>query len=54
MLDKLFCNVGEKIKAFAKGSFIIEAIASVIWGISVLVAGGLGSELGLLIIISGP
>jgi hypothetical protein len=53
--QKMFDNVGSKIKVFAAVSFIMEAIAAVITGIAFLASWGFDDAWwGLLIMILGP
>ena len=37
MIDSFYTNIGGKIKALAKGTFIIEAIASIVIGIAMAI-----------------
>lgn len=54
--NALYDNIGGKIKALAKAIFIIESIASVIFGLSLIPMEdeGLWWLLGIIIIICGP
>ena len=52
MLDELYKNIGEKIKAWAKWIFIAEAIAAIIGGL-LLIFDGEGL-IGIIILIAGP
>ena len=53
-MNKLYENIGSKIKNWAMGSFIVEAIAALIGGIIFIAESGLGEEwIGILIIIGG-
>lgn len=52
--EGLYSNIGSKIKGWAKGIFVIEAIFSIIIAIVLMAAGDLGLFLGLVFIIIGP
>ena len=52
MLDKLYENIGEKIKNWAKWIFIVEAISAVIGGF--VLVGNDGVAIGLIVLLAGP
>jgi len=52
MLDRLYEEIGEKIKNWAKWIFIIEAIASVVGGIALIIEDL--ALIGVLVMVLGP
>ena len=52
MLDKLYEDIGGKIKSWAKWIFIVEAIAAIIAGICLII--DWEGLLGILTIVFGP
>ena len=53
MLDKLYDDIGGKIKGWARWMFVIESIAAIVTGISLLLDSSL-VFLGFILIIFGP
>jgi len=53
MLENLFENAGTKIKNFARGLFVLEAAASVLGGIIMMISDEDYFLIGLLIIVAG-
>ena len=52
MLEKLYENIGEKIKSWAKWIFIIEAISAVVSGFVLM--GNDDAVVGLIVLLAGP
>ena len=50
----MYDNIGGKIKGLAKATFIVEAIAAVITGISLMVADDDFLLIGFLVMVAGP
>ena len=57
MLDKLYENIGGKVKLLAKVSFIVEAVASILMGFALMLSDGDMEETalyGFFVILLGP
>lgn len=54
MLDKWYGDIGKKIKGLAFGTFILEAIASVITGIGLMASDDDLVPVGILVLFAGP
>lgn len=52
MLEKLYENIGVKIKSWAKWIFIVEAVSAIIGGF--IMVGNDDAEMGLIMVIAGP
>ena len=54
MLDRLYQNIGDKIKGLAQAAFVFESIGAVITGISLIANDTDNFALGFLLIVFGP